>query len=532
MIQTGSVGGNAFDASGLDSFGSQSFFHGFFLTGADIRMLNAFDAVACFALCLLFVAEVSLRWRLPWFVGVLGVICVMVINPQSTNISPLYSGALFIAALVVYGSFFERTWLAKRTSRGFRTEVSLALIASTLATLKVTLAFFASLFLLLLYALLFSRTLDRRGVFKSAVTTGLLTAVLILPWVLVQAPVLAQARQLGLEFSDRATLVTKYPSIAAHDIAKLFSTAPLFYGNRLPNFHFLAGICLGIGLLSLPGWLRPPGCTRSVGLSSLVAAGVAVPAVYLLNAHLFMAETAIRYSCPVLIACVAVTCVSFLRFGSASVLPDYRQRVLWVSSLLAVVLLVFAGSFWLRAGLAIHQGISVSFPVDQTYAMLSTQAVARDQTIYLRAIQSRTEPGTAALVWMVAPFHLDFSRNHLFVVSQPGLISPALHFPAGADLESLETYLRKWGIRYVLIEASSPVMDETAREWKRLLTAEYTVYRKLSAYALYFRESLLALAARHRVVYTDGRTLLYELDAPTGTEAGPPASPVHTGDSP
>src|SRR6266496_1159860 len=31
MVQTGSVGGNPFDASGLDSLGSQSFFHGFFL---------------------------------------------------------------------------------------------------------------------------------------------------------------------------------------------------------------------------------------------------------------------------------------------------------------------------------------------------------------------------------------------------------------------------------------------------------------------------------------------------------------------
>src|ERR1051325_2461627 len=33
-VQSGSVGGNPFDASGLDSLGSQSFFHGIFLSGA------------------------------------------------------------------------------------------------------------------------------------------------------------------------------------------------------------------------------------------------------------------------------------------------------------------------------------------------------------------------------------------------------------------------------------------------------------------------------------------------------------------
>src|SRR5262249_22102300 len=77
MVQTGSVGGNAFDASGLDSLGSQSFFHGFFLRGMSIEWLNGFDAVACFTMLLLLAAEVSMRWRLPWYLGALGVVCVV-----------------------------------------------------------------------------------------------------------------------------------------------------------------------------------------------------------------------------------------------------------------------------------------------------------------------------------------------------------------------------------------------------------------------------------------------------------------------
>src|SRR5262249_30170342 len=41
LAQTGRLG-NPFDSIGLDSLGSQSFFHGFFLAGDDIARLNGF----------------------------------------------------------------------------------------------------------------------------------------------------------------------------------------------------------------------------------------------------------------------------------------------------------------------------------------------------------------------------------------------------------------------------------------------------------------------------------------------------------
>ena len=56
MAQTGTLAGNAFDALGLDSLGSPSFFHCFFFNAGGIEFLNGFDAVACFALCLVLVA--------------------------------------------------------------------------------------------------------------------------------------------------------------------------------------------------------------------------------------------------------------------------------------------------------------------------------------------------------------------------------------------------------------------------------------------------------------------------------------------
>jgi hypothetical protein len=183
------------------------------------------------------------------------------------------------------------------------------------------------------------------------------------------------------------------------------------------------------------------------------------------------------------------------------------------------VILTFRATFWSRVKQAIRQRSLVSFSPDETYARLSEEALSLDQTVYFRSAQSRMEAGATALVWVVTPFHLDFRRNRLLTVSQGGLVSPMLHFPAGADAQALENYLRRWGVRYVLIDASSVVTDETVREWMRLLKTNYAIYRETSAYALYFREILLALGTPNRVVYADGHLLLYQLDDSRGTTA-------------
>jgi len=525
MAQTGSVGGNAFDMSGLDSFGSQSFFHGFFLSGSDIRLLNAFDAVICFTLCLLLVAEVSLRWRLPWFVSVLAVGSVTTINPQCVNISPLYSGALFIGALVICGAFLERSWREGRVKRGFRLEMTLALIAATLAALKLTVAFFAAIYLVILYALDLARSADRRSVFTSAVVAGLLTAAITLPWALAHVPMLEQARRLGLEFSQKATLAAKYPSMVDHDIPRLFTTDRLFYGDNPLSFHFLAGICFGIGLMSLFGWLRRPFFPQASGLGSMIAVGFAVPMVYLLNAHLFAADTAIRYSCPVLIGCTAITCVSYVRFVRTPVFPNDHRLVVQVSLLMGVVILIFGATFLSRVGRAVEQRAILAYPVSRSDQELSTHAVSRNQALYFQSIQNRMEPGTTALVWMVAPFHLDFSRNRLFVFSLSGLTSPGLHFPAGADLKSLQDYLKQWGIRYVLVETRGAAGDEITLHLQWMLGNKYVEKRKKADYGMYFRDSLLALAERSRILYADKSFLLMELGGMSRNEERPSTNP-------
>src|SRR5256885_6413693 len=155
----------------------------------------------------------------------------------------------------------------------------------------------------------------------------------------------------------------------------------------------------------------------------------------------------------------------------------------------------------------------------------STYMTSPNAMLYYRSVQSRMEADSTGLAWIVAPFQLDFRRNRIFSVSEPGLINPALHFPAGADLDSLRNYLRKWGIRYILIETSGAAVKDVAR-LELYLNAKHSVYRKLGAYGIYFRKSLLALAQRSRVLSSDGSTLLFELDEKPKDPG--PRSPVST----
>ena len=517
MVQTGSVGGNAFDASGLDSLGSQSFFHGFFLLESSIELLNGFDAVACFTLVLLVVAEVPLRWRLPWYVGTTAVICVMAINPQYVNISPLYSGGLLVAGLIVCGAMLGKPLRTGGPRPAFRSEITLALIVSTLVTLKITLAFFTLFYLLCFWTFQLVQSSARLRVLKSALVTGCWSAVLILPWALVHLPALGQAKRLGQEFGPGATIAANYPSMAAHHIAGLFSSKPLFYGNHHLSYHLLVVLCVLTGFGGLWSWRLQSASGRAAGLSSVVAAGFAVPVIYLWYADLFDAVTGTRYSCPVLIGVVAMGAVCCLRFCRASVSRERYQHAIVLSSILmGSVILTFATNLWFRVRRAVENRTLLAFPLTQPYIDLMKFMVSEEEITYTRTMQTRMEPGAGALIWIVAPLHLNFRRNRLFLVSESGLASPALHFPAGVSLDSLNDYLHKWGIRYVLIETTGGAVREE-KDLRELLTSEFPSYRKTGDYAIYFRKSLLTLAERSRSRYFDGRMLLFELE-PAGKQ--------------
>ena len=511
MAQTGSVAGSAFDTIGLDSLGSQSFFHGFFLHASKADWLNGFDAVACFTVCLLFVAELSLRWRVPWYVGALAVTSVAVINPQCANVSALYSGMSGVMALVVCGGMAARKFPGSRHRRGFGPEIALALLGGMLVTLKVTLGFFAVAYLVILYGILLCRSSRRVAVLKSAGITACIAVAVILPWALAHLPVLLKARQLGQEFEKSAVLSGKYGSIAAHQIPLLFSKMQSPFGNSYLSYDSLVLVCAGMGLISFLIWLRQlrqANRTSNALRPTVAAAGFSVVVIYLLNAHLFNVLTAVRYSCPVLIGVFSVIGLATIRLHARS---KFGATIYPIGAgLFALAIILFAGSFRARALKAIHYRAVLAYPINPSFSEYLTALMSRRDANYYRALQSLMTPRSTTLVWAVAGFHMDFARNRLLTVSEGGLTSPLLRFPAGLNLESLEEYLRKWDVRYVMVETDLRGA-KNSNFLRSLLQSGEVWYRKWGEFNLYFRESLFDLARRHHVIYQDDRMLLFEL---------------------
>jgi hypothetical protein len=300
--------------------------------------------------------------------------------------------------------------------------------------------------------------------------------------------------------------------MAAHDIAGLFSFKPLFYGNHTMSFNLLVLICLMIALGGWWSWRVHSTGEPDAGLCSVIAAGLSVPAVYLVNADLFNAETGTRYTCPVLIGVVAAGGLCCLRFCRASLPREAVHRgILLCCVLMGAVILTFGANFWLRVRRAVEDRTLLSFRLTKPYIDLMKYMVSPEEIAYLQAIQTRMDPGAGALVWIVAPFHLNFRRNRLFLVSESGLTSPSLHFPAGVSLDALKEYLRRWGIRYVLIETKGGAVREE-KDLEALLNSPLPSYRKVGDYAIYFRKSLLTLAERSRFRYSDGTMLIFELE--------------------
>ena len=528
MTQTGSIGGNAFDPLGLDSLGSQSFFHGFFLrSGGGLDLLNGFDAVSCFGLCLWLVAELSFRWRMPWWFGVTAVLGLTWMNPQSVNVSPLYSGMAGVMALAVCG-----TMLARAASRGCslrRIALALGLLMSWLATLKITLAAFAASFVVCLFALVWWKARPRREIWKAGVVVLLTTVVTTLPWALVPLPHLIKAGHAAGEAVSASAPAREFPSLAAHEVPALIQSLPLFYGNNPLTYAVIAAMALALGLAGL-AWCSAGRLNhRSAGMMAVSAAGMAMLMAFLLHGHLFPISTAIRYSCPVLIGGFFFILPAFLRFRSAAATPLRRNLGGGMTLIVACLIVVFSGSFLRRLDTVLSHRTLLSFPINQAYASYCQQMQAGSEAAYHQRLQAAVPAGATMLVWTVAPFHFDFTRNSMLTVSEPGLVNPALRFPAGLPPVDLERYLRHLGIRYVLIETTGHGVKKQS-ELEKMTRSRHAIYRRLGEYGGYLRHGLDELAVRGTVRHSDGRMMLFELAGEAAAQPG--SSRIAAHDSP
>jgi hypothetical protein len=182
---------------------------------------------------------------------------------------------------------------------------------------------------------------------------------------------------------------------------------------------------------------------------------------------------------------------------------------------------LFGGTCWARVRLAAADRTILAFPVDANLVNYCRHVASPFQSEYVRSVQGRMEPGSTALVWIATAYQLDFSRNRLLTVSEPGLANPLLKFPAGVEPGALAGYLRRNGVRYVLLETNgytAPRLDRL----RVMADSRYAMFRKYAEFEIYLHHTLLLLAEQNPVRYADDS--MFELAAEPAPQPTRPAA--------
>lgn len=497
MLATGTVAGNPFDMLGVDSLGAQAWLHAAVLAHFDIGFVNGADAIFCFALGGLLLIELTQRAAWP---AVLGIAALIAVHPQIVNVSAVYSGTLMVLAMVASSMLL----LPRQPDTGQPPSTGLlvpaALSTAALIALKSTFIIFAVCYwALFVVARAFAG--DRRQVARMAAMLVLATAAALAPWLALHAPLYWKA--IGL--SGPAGQGSLGPGSPLGYLPELVSNRPIF-GASLVAYDLLV-VALGAAFVAAAWSLRAGDARRgSAHIAAMATSGAGV-LTYLFNGYLFEAETAVRYSAPVLIGALPAAGILLLRDAREG---SRRPRAVM---LVAVALCaLFIGPLVERAQAAIEHRTLVPYTAER-YANFTTGALSAAAHEWALRGQEETVEGSTLLAWTSVPFRLDFGRNRILSVSEPGLIDPWLDIPPYATADDIRRLLASWGVDYVIVEHSGFGITPV-QEYLSYVNSPYPRYQRIGLRNLAMRRGLLELADQSRIIRRTSRLLVYEVRKP------------------
>lgn len=513
MLQVGTLGGNPYELLGLDSLGAQAFLQGFILLALPVGYLPGFDAVFGLALAGLLLVTTARKFNLSWVYAVPAILTFLAINPQSVNVSALYSGVF-----VILGALLTSYLLTKKLNEpGIKKSLGMAALVgvfiASLVALKTTLVLFAAIYCALFCLGLFAIAQNKRRALLLSATTVLAATITILPWLLLHLPNYLAA--LGAPLHSASTTNASGFSLPKGNVSKLFSTHDLFYGGSMLGYGSIILVLVVLCIFSIFFILRSNHARqRGCALVSASACAAAV-ASYFLGGLLFDPETAVRYVCPVLIAVLPFALLAS-SFNATEFARQRPESLAWVgkSSILAgaaLVVALFGNNLASRIELAYSKRTTLSFPVSDAYIQYNLYVLSEKAQQATLKIQNQTEAGAKILAWISMPLHLDFARNEIQVVMEPGLINPWLDMPLSGNPAEVVQYLKKHEIRYILWKYRGAGMKDR-RKYEEYLFSPFPLYRKIAERNLYMRDILTAIMAGGNFIYHQNGIVLFDLD--------------------
>jgi hypothetical protein len=485
LLQTGSFI-EPFSLRRMASYGGQSLLQAVTLIAADDAQVHLFDQGICrvmlTALVLGFSRESRHGSRL---VVVLLAVAVLMLPEVRINSSSSASGAVGFVAV-----FRTMVLLERRRARDWRAAVLLGLVFAAVCTLRQNYQVCAALMWAAL--LLPGADCDWRERRRYALRVAIAVAACLLPWAV-------------LAFRSNHSF--------------LF---PLFHGNYDPSY---AG-------------LTPEGSTWQTRFKLLVTIALAGEPIRLLPVLLLIAPAAAR-GCHrralfglwlgAIVALVALP----LSIPEADNLSIQRYSFAFLVALMVATAL--AASDEVRAAIDAKTDSAVAIlaavvlavqvhgthqPLEKNLQRIIDRLAAADRSPPplavtepdVRKLQAAVPPGERLLVMIERPYLLDFARNRILLLDQPGAVSPAPHYRPADGPDKLADYMLAQGIRYFAFVYPSKAETLYSRSsWTRLKTGHARVWRLAADVYLASFDAVDGLAKTRARLHDDGRMAVVDL---------------------
>lgn len=518
MLETGSLGGNPFDALGVDSLGAQAFMQSFFLKYLSISYINAFDLISCFVLCLLLLREIWLKQKIHWIFLLASLVMFVVINPMYVNISSLYSGSLMVLGTVYSFLVFSDSMRNADYKRMFAGVLFVSIFLSSLVSLKLTFVFFAATYFAVYFGLSLFLCENKSKMFLTIGLAILVMAFLISPWVLVSLPNYLSTLHLALN-GQALPITGDRKGIFLLNVVTVFSLNESFWGGYYSAYSLIA-LLLGVaGSVLLIQIVKSHDRMQQPRLITVSAACIAAVTSYFVNLSLFDPDTAIRYSIPILIPVASVTLLMASQAGLSPRSPPLRNSMRpgnfsagSIAIFSAAVLIggLFSHQLVNRIKLAYQQRTQISFPIHEQHIRYNEAALGKPAADWVYTRQHIIEAGRTIFAMISIPIHFDYARNPIFIYSESGILNPWFAIPLNDHPEASRKYLSDSGIQYIMYEYRGVGMKQD-RELQGYLDSPYWMFRDIGGRSIKFRSILRYLSENSLLIYRDDNVVIFDI---------------------
>ena len=489
MLQIGSLGPDPFSERRLSSLGGQPFLHTLVLSVLGNENFHLIDPGVSFLISVGLLLGYFKSKNIQKQTAVLFLFIFLCFHyPQLNTSSSVTGTAMFLSLFVILDSE------AIKTSNWIPNACIVALVTAGICSLKTTYVPACAILIISSYFFygLGARS-NRRAVIYEVILSGILTLLLLLPWMI---SMYQSSGTLFYPLLGKGYHGSAYSSYLQKDMTLL--KAIKFAIGSATNISAISLCLLGFAFLrqrtgSISG--------REASLSLLISAGLGIPILAFSTGGV----ESNRYSFPfVSVALIVLMIITFTHTESGEQSKLSNKAPVLISMLVAGLIMGYSSQplkmrYFQFAG-NIKSGIN-------NVALVSEQQIAQ----HIKMQQSIAE-GETLLTRLEKPFLLNFKRNKIFLADWPGGSSPPPGMPLYKGSEPLADYLTSQSIKYVaysyakeaLYSKSFPIF---------VLNTDNTWLRNQAENAWDFQANLKELGTTRKRIYDDGDIFILDLSS-------------------